>query len=161
MTEHFTVLQGLCCQWKSCDYEAKCSLNLHVHLAQEHGIHTQATILTRAKSCYECGIWTSSQLAWDVHASHHARYPDIIYGPIFAEDVLAAGRRCPYCMRNGLFPQMDNNLGQYREHIESHMRQEASSEGLQCPQPGGERCSYDVGKLRVHLDRVHGLPLLH
>jgi hypothetical protein len=160
MSEH--IAQGLLqCRWGVCCYEAPNSTELHAHLADEHGIYTRETIPTRAKFCFECGIWTSSELEWTLHASQHARCPDVIYGPVIAEGVLAAGRRCPYCMRKGVYPQMENNLVQYREHIDSHMQQESCmKEGLHCPHPQCEPCSYSKSELRAHLHRVHMIPLL-
>jgi hypothetical protein len=149
------------CQWGTCCYQAPHSTELHSHLSVEHGIYTRETIPTRAKFCFECSIWTSSELEWRLHASQHASCPDDIYGPVFSEGILAAGRRCPYCMRNGLFLQMDNNLVQYREHIDDHMRQELGKEaGLYCPHPQCERRSYGKNDLRAHLDRVHMIPML-
>lgn len=148
------------CKWASCSYLAGDMIELQLHLRDAHYVYTTATLPTRAKFCFECRVWILSDLEWALHNSYHASHPDIIYGPVIAEGILAAPRRCPYCMRNGIYLQMENNLGQYLEHIETHIQESSSVDGIfQCPHLQCEVCDLTKEELRNHLTRVHEIPL--
>jgi hypothetical protein len=108
------------CQWGPCNYNASSSTDFHIHLLVEHGVFTHMTIPTPAKFCIECGVWLSTELDWNRHVVQHVRSPDIIYGFITAEGIVAAPRQCPYCMMQGRFVQMEN-AGHYAEHIDDHI----------------------------------------
>lgn len=125
MSAHVTA-DDAHCRWGSCTFNAISFANLHAHLAVDHGVHTQMTIPTRAKFCIECGVWLSSALDWDRHSAQHAKSPDIVYGPITAEGIIAAPRRCPYCMTHGRFVQMEN-AGHYAKHIEDHINKQVDN----------------------------------
>ena len=102
-----------------------------------------------------------SDLEWNRHGARHAKNPDIIYGPITAEGILAAPCRCPYCMKQGRFVQIEN-AAHYAEHIEDHINKQVdngSGQGVQCPHyscPAKDFCKME---LRDHSDTVHGIVL--
>jgi hypothetical protein len=158
MSDHVTA-DNLQCHWGSCNYEASILTDLHVHLAIEHDIFTQVTIPTRARFCIECGIWLSSDLDWNSHVVQHARSPNIIYGPITAEGILAAPRRCPYCMVQGRFVQMEN-AGHYAEHIEDHIDRQFDKGCKRCPHYSCTGQDFSKKDLRIHFNAVHGITLL-
>jgi hypothetical protein len=147
------------CQWGPCNYKASSLADFHTHLAIEHGVFTQMTIPTRAKFCIECGVWLSSDLDWDRHVLQHTRSPNMIYGPITAEGILAAPRRCPYCMMQGRFIQMEN-AGHYAEHIEDHINRQFDKGCRKCPHYSCTGQDFSKKDLRNHFNAVHGITLL-
>jgi hypothetical protein len=156
VTDHLSLKQFEC-QWRGCDKLQTSIVALHTHLLDSHGVHTEATIPTRAKFCYECAQWTSSELDWDLHTLHHVHNPHIIYGPINMDGILAAPRRCPYCLERGKFLQMENQT-QYIEHVENHIFEELeTSELLECPHLFCERKLYEARELRLHFQVVHAI----
>jgi hypothetical protein len=110
----------------SCTFNAVSFANLHAHLAVDHGVHTQMTIPTRAKFCIKCGVWLLSTLDWDRYSAQHAKTPGIVYGLVTAEGIVAAPRRCPYCMTQGRFVQMEN-VSHSANHIEDHIKKQADN----------------------------------
>jgi hypothetical protein len=145
------------CQWNGCDETQSSSIDLHVHLLADHGVYTQATVPTKAKFCFECGQWTSSELDWTLHAMHHVNNPHILYGPIVFDGILAAPRRCPYCVRHGVFLQMENHA-QYIEHIEDHIYKELGrNEIIECPHLPCGRKHYGARELKIHLGATHAV----
>jgi hypothetical protein len=97
MSAHVTA-DDVHCQWGSCTFNAVSFANLHAHLAVDHSVHTQMTIPTRAKFCIKCVVWRLSTLDWDRHSAQHAKTPGIVYVLVTAEGIIAAPRRCRYCM---------------------------------------------------------------
>jgi hypothetical protein len=157
VTEHMT--SQLKCQWRGCDQRQNSSIDLHIHLLVDHGVHTRATVPTRARFCFECGQWISSELDWTLHTMHHAHNPHILYGPISFDGILAAPRRCPYCSNEGVYLQMENHT-QYIEHIEKHIHEELErNELLECPHLPCERKRYRAQELKKHLRAVHAIIL--
>ncbi|KAI2476673.1 hypothetical protein Ptr902_12020 [Pyrenophora tritici-repentis] len=149
------------CQWDSCKFQADCVAEIHAHLATSHDVHTQMTIPTRARFCVECGLWLLSDLDWGKHCTKHTNNPDIIYGPIISEGILAAPRRCPYCMAQGRFVQMEN-AGHYAEHIEDHINKQvdnSNGQGVQCPHHSCPKRDFSKKELWDHFDTVHGIIL--
>jgi hypothetical protein len=140
------------CEWDDCRYTAKDIIDLHIHLDMEHGAYTNATSPTQAEYCFECGIWTMSMLEWNMHGVCHAKYPSIIYGPVTVNGLLAEAGRCPYCMRDGLYLQIEKP-SQYLQHVEKHIVEESGS--LTCPHPSCDRRSYEIDALHKHFSDVH------
>jgi hypothetical protein len=86
--------------------------------------------------------------------------PDIIYRPVIAEGILAAPRRCPYYIAQGIYLQLESTPS-YLQHIEAHIhRARAEPEGLKCPHRLCERRTYKSRELKRHLDIVHAIPFL-
>ncbi|KAF2023143.1 hypothetical protein EK21DRAFT_17199, partial [Setomelanomma holmii] len=106
--------------------------------------------------CFECSIWTSNEMEWDAHCQQHILRPSIIYGPVYTEGLLAAPRRCPYCMKDGHYLQMENTP-QYLQHIESHIHSAMKDGALVCPHPGCPSSSFEVRDFKHHLDVVHAI----
>jgi hypothetical protein len=100
-------------------------------------------------------------MEWNRHSAQHAKCLDIIYGPITAEGILAAPFRCPYCIMQGRFVQMEN-AGHYAEHIEDHINKQmntGSRQGVQCPHHLCLTRDFSKKELRDHFDAVHGIIL--
>ncbi|KAF1940152.1 hypothetical protein EJ02DRAFT_297403, partial [Clathrospora elynae] len=111
--------------------------------------------------CFECRIWIFSELDWERHSSQHANSPDIIYGPIIVEGIVAAPRRCLYCMKQGRFVQMESQ-SHYVEHIEGHISQQLGDGcniELRCPHHSCAQVDLTQSELRDHFDTVHGISL--
>ncbi|KAF1840108.1 uncharacterized protein K460DRAFT_296241 [Cucurbitaria berberidis CBS 394.84] len=122
-------------------------------------MYTQATIPTQIRLCVECKVWVSTDLEWIKHNELHAHNPSIVYGPVIAEGILAAPRRCPYCTKQGMYLQIENH-SKYVEHIEEHVRQQMadnSDSELHCPHYSCAHMGFDKRRLLSHLDKVHGI----
>jgi hypothetical protein len=159
MSKHMR-LDPLQCMWNACTHVAHEALGMHTHLAMMHGTYTEDTIPTQFRFCHECAIWTASDMEWSVHCFGHIVAPDIIYGPVMAEGILAAPRRCPYCMAQGIYLQLESTPS-YLQHVEAHIhRARAEPEGLKCPHRLCERRTYESRELKRHLDVVHAIPFL-
>jgi hypothetical protein len=160
MSNHITA-DTVYCQWGSCTFKASTLADLHAHVAVSHQVYSHMTIPTRAKFCIECGVWLLSDLEWTKHSAQHAKTPDIIYGPITAEGILAAPRRCLYCITRGRFVQMEN-AGHYAEHIEEHINNHVdndSGQGVQCPHHSCPARDFSKKELRDHFATGHGIVL--
>lgn len=146
------------CHWDACSFTGNL-IDIQTHLKTDHNTHTLATIPTKARVCIECGIWILTNLDWSEHIVQHTREPHILYGPILAEGILAAPRRCPYCTSQGLYAQFENQ-SQYIEHIDDHISEELhrNNEGeLLCPHYACTRVVYDRAELRTHFKDIHGI----
>jgi hypothetical protein len=87
----------------------------------------------------------------------HVKSPDITYGPIFVEGIMAAPRRCPYCAQLGKFIQLEQNQS-YNDHIDNHIYQELEKGvALQCPHLACNRDTFGSREMRMHLSMVHGI----
>lgn len=158
MSNHIPA-DELCCQWGPCNHNASSLNDFHKHLLAEHGVFTQMTIPTRAKFCIQCGVWLYSEIDWNEHVMQHVANPDIIYGCVTAEGIIAAPRRCPYCMMQGRFSQMENT-GHYAEHIDDHINRQFDKGCRKCPHHSCKGQDFSKKDLRIHLNAIHGITLL-
>ena len=156
VTDHLEA-QSTACNWDAYDRIVNNAVELHLHLLEAHGVHTSATTPTRSRFCFECGSWISSEMAWELHASNHSRNPHIIYGPVVIDGMIAAPRRCPYCISQGVFLQMENHT-QYLAHIMDHISEDCSNK-LQCPHPTCKTHFYVRKELEEHFRVIHRIPL--
>lgn len=96
---------------------------------------------------------------WVLHKLRHTKNPGIVYGPVMIAGIMAAPRRCLFCMRQGIYVQSESNAC-YIEHIEHHIRDEIDSSGsVRCPHyscPGIEMGMREFG---LHLRHVHGIEM--
>lgn len=157
MSNHVTA-DALGCQWGPCNHNASSLDDFHTHLLSEHGVFTQMTIPTRAKFCIQCGVWLSSEIDWHSHVVQHFTNPDIIYGCVTAEGIIAAPRRCPYCMIQGRFVQMEN-AGHYAEHIDDHINRQYDEGCRECPHYSCTEQDFSKKGLRDHFNTTHGVAL--
>ena len=144
----------LLCEWEGCTCKFKNIVDLHIHLEKDHKAYTKATLPTRAEYCFECGIWTTSELEWSMHGVLHAQNPNTIYGPIKVGGMFAEVGRCPYCMRNGLYRQMEKP-SEYLQHVERHV---ADTKDLDCPHLSCDVHALELEELHEHLRIVHRIP---
>lgn len=148
------------CMWNACTHIAQRALGMHEHLASMHETYTQATIPTQFRFCYECAMWTASDMDWSIHCFEHIMTPDIIYGPVTVEGILAAPQRCPFCMTQGIYMQIESTPS-YLQHVDAHIYYaRAELGGLKCPYRLCEQRTYESRELKRHLDVVHAIPFL-
>jgi hypothetical protein len=158
MSNHL-LLSPLVCAWGICKEEFNNSLELHDHLHNNHNTHTTITIPTRARFCFECSTWISNEREWISHYRIHANDSNIIYGPVIVEGLLAAPRRCPFCVVQGIFIQFESNV-RYIEHIEEHIRHEIDTTGsVYCPHHSCTIQNVGMRELRLHLNDSHNIPI--
>jgi hypothetical protein len=132
-------------------------IDLHIHLEKDYGTYTKVTLPTSAEYCFECGTWTMSELEWSMHGLFHAKNPSIIYDPITTNGLLVEAGRCPYCMRDGLYQQIEKQ-SHYLEHVERHIVKEVSIRNLSCPHPSCKIHDCTMKELRRHFSSVHYIP---
>jgi hypothetical protein len=147
------------CLWNDCGYMAASKRELEQHLAACHAVYSIATIPTKSRFCFECGVWKCSEMDWALHQDLHIRDPGTIYGPIMVDGILAAPRRCLFCMRIGLFPQIESHAC-YIEHIKSHIREEIETSGsVECPHHSCPEIEMGMREFSSHLGSVHGIEM--
>jgi hypothetical protein len=147
------------CEWDECAYLPSGEEAMHVHLLDAHDVYTRATIPTHARFCIECSHWVSNELDWAVHVRYHVCNPHIIYGPVFMDGILAAPRRCPYCLSQGCFLQIENHA-KYIEHIEGHIDEQLElSTTFLCPHPTCSRKLQGRKELELHFRDIHAIHL--
>lgn len=64
-----------------------------------------------------------------MHGVRHAKNPSTIYDPVTINGPLAEVGRCPYCMMDGIYRQIEKP-SQYLQHLERHIVEQDS---LSCP----------------------------
>ncbi|KAF1978986.1 hypothetical protein BU23DRAFT_191971 [Bimuria novae-zelandiae CBS 107.79] len=158
LTSHLSR-ERIYCEWDECQNTFRNIIDLQIHLGRDHGAYTQATLPTRAEYCFECGIWITNELEWNLHCVRHAKSPGIIYGPVTVNGLLVEAGRCPYCMRDGLYRRIEKP-SQYLQHVEGHLSEYGSVESLSCPHPSCGLYDFEtIDELREHLSSVHYIPV--
>jgi hypothetical protein len=77
----------------------------------------------------------------------------------FISGILAPPRRCLFCMRIGLFPQIESHAC-YIEHIKSHIREEIETSGsVECPHHSCPEIEMGMRDFSSHLGSVHGIEM--
>lgn len=158
VSEHLHLDASTCC-WNDCGYTAASRIELEQHLAACHETYTTATIPMRTNFCFQCGVWKYSEMDWALHQLNHTRKPSIIYGPIMIDGILAAPRRCLFCMRQGIFTQIESHVC-YLEHIEGHIRIEIERSGsVMCPHHSCKENKMGMREFSLHLQQLHGIDI--
>lgn len=158
ISEHLSP-RPLTCLWDGCHITPKDYVEMHFHLEVVHDVMSELTIPTKARFCFQCGVWHMTELDWYLHSVQHARNPTYEYGPVFVNSILAAPGRCPYCMLKGIYQQYENQLP-YLNHVAKHIDElEEYMDELTCPHPSCTSQAMDSRELRKHLEEAHNIRL--